>query len=142
MFRLEKKFSQRDPPTPRNSKHLLRLRGGRCASCVHAGGLSYICEKRKLSITCTYVADEQEENLDILEEAAAIRSVQMMLGGDNSLDYSDITVTLLTELQDTQDHELAQALQKIHGMVRYLILCELDYRAENSHCKLLCIVCS
>ena len=30
------------PGTPpnRNSKHLLRLRGGRCASCVHAGGLS------------------------------------------------------------------------------------------------------
>ena len=28
----------------RNSKHLLRLRGGRCASCVHAGGLScYRC---------------------------------------------------------------------------------------------------
>ena len=27
-------------PPHRNSKHLLRLRGGRCASCVHAGGLS------------------------------------------------------------------------------------------------------
>ena len=30
------------PPPPRNSKQLLRLRGGRCASCVHAGGLSCI----------------------------------------------------------------------------------------------------
>ena len=86
-----------------------------------------ICEKKELSITCTYVADEQEENLDILEEAAAIRSVQMMLRGDHSLSYSDITITLLTELQDTQDHELAQALQKIHGMVRYLILCKQGY---------------
>ena len=28
------------PPRPRNSKHLLWLRGGRYASCVHAGGLS------------------------------------------------------------------------------------------------------
>ena len=28
------------PPSARNSKHLLWLRGGRCASCVHAGGLS------------------------------------------------------------------------------------------------------
>ena len=27
-------------PPHRNSKHLLRLHGGRCASCVHAGGLS------------------------------------------------------------------------------------------------------
>ena len=27
-------------PPPRNSKHLLRLRSGRYASCVHAGGLS------------------------------------------------------------------------------------------------------
>ena len=39
MFRLEKKFLSRDPP-PRNSKDLLWLRGGRYASCVHAGGLS------------------------------------------------------------------------------------------------------
>ena len=29
-------------PPLQNSKHLLRLRGGRCASCVHAGGLSCI----------------------------------------------------------------------------------------------------
>ena len=28
------------PPPARDSKHLLRLRGGRCASCVQAGGLS------------------------------------------------------------------------------------------------------
>ena len=28
------------PPHHQNSKHLLRLCGGRCASCVHAGGLS------------------------------------------------------------------------------------------------------
>ena len=28
------------PPPPRNSKKLLWLRGGRYASCVHAGGLS------------------------------------------------------------------------------------------------------
>ena len=27
-------------PPPRNSKHLLRLHGGRCVSCVYAGGLS------------------------------------------------------------------------------------------------------
>ena len=27
-------------PPHRNSKHLLRLCGGQCASCVHAGGLS------------------------------------------------------------------------------------------------------
>ena len=67
---------------------------------------------------CTFIVDEQEDNLDILEEAAAIRSVQMMLAGDQSLSYSDITVTLLTELQDIQDHELAQAIQKIHTMVR------------------------
>ena len=29
-------------PPPRNSRHLLRLRGGRYASCVHAGGLSFV----------------------------------------------------------------------------------------------------
>ena len=79
--------------------------------------------KKKLIMISTCVADEQEENLDILEEAAAIRSVQMMVGGGDGLGYSDITVTLLTELQDTQDHELAQAIQKIHGMVRFHILC-------------------
>ena len=73
-------------------------------------------------MTSTCVADEQEENLDILEEAAAIRSVQMMVGGGDGLGYSDITVTLLTELQDTQDHELAQAIQKIHSMVRFYVL--------------------
>ena len=37
----EKKILLRDPPPfPRNSKDLLWLRGGRYASCVHAGGLS------------------------------------------------------------------------------------------------------
>ena len=40
MFRLGKKIFVRDPPLPRNSKDLLWLRGGRYASCVHAGGLS------------------------------------------------------------------------------------------------------
>ena len=34
--------SQGGNPPPRNSKHLLRLRGGRYASCVHAGELSFI----------------------------------------------------------------------------------------------------
>ena len=38
----KKNFLSRDPPPPlvRNSKKLLWLRGGRYASCVHAGGLS------------------------------------------------------------------------------------------------------
>ena len=35
----KKNFCQ-GPPPPRNSKKLLWLRGGRYASCVHAGGLS------------------------------------------------------------------------------------------------------
>ena len=35
----KKKFVK-GPPPPRNSKKLLWLRGGRYASCVHAGGLS------------------------------------------------------------------------------------------------------
>ena len=51
-----------------------------------------------------------------MEEAAAIRSVQMALNGN--LTYSEITAILLCELQDTQDHELAQTLQKLHSMVR------------------------
>ena len=39
-----KKFLPRDPPSPplRNSKKLLWPRGGRYASCVHAGGLSCV----------------------------------------------------------------------------------------------------
>ena len=42
MFRLGKKcFVEGHPPPPhRNSKKLLWPRGGRYASCVHAGGLS------------------------------------------------------------------------------------------------------
>ena len=41
MFRLEKKYLSRDPiPPTRNSKDSQWLRGGRYASCVHAGGLS------------------------------------------------------------------------------------------------------
>ena len=41
MFRLGKKFvPEGTPPPPRNSKKLLWPRGGRYASCVHAGGLS------------------------------------------------------------------------------------------------------
>ena len=44
MFRLEKKIFVKGPSPPpspvRNSKKLLWLRGGRYASCVHAGGLS------------------------------------------------------------------------------------------------------
>ena len=40
MFRPEKNFLSRDPPSPQNSKKLLWLCGRRYASCVHAGGLS------------------------------------------------------------------------------------------------------
>ena len=36
----KKNFLSRDPPSPGNSKKLLWPRGGRYASCVHAGGLS------------------------------------------------------------------------------------------------------
>ena len=36
----KKIFCRGIPPPPRNSKDLLWLRGGRYASCVHAGGLS------------------------------------------------------------------------------------------------------
>ena len=39
----KKNFCQGTPPPPRNSKKLLWLRGGRYASCVHAGGLSCVC---------------------------------------------------------------------------------------------------
>ena len=38
----KKKFCRGTPPPPRNSKKLLWPRGGRYASCVHAGGLSCI----------------------------------------------------------------------------------------------------
>ena len=46
-------------PPPRNSKHLLRLRGGRYASCVHAGGLScflyeYVFHATRLNISFSY----------------------------------------------------------------------------------------
>ena len=40
MFRLGKNIFVKGPPPPWNSKKLLWLRGGRYASCVHAGGLS------------------------------------------------------------------------------------------------------
>ena len=44
----KKFFCQGPPPHPRNSKKLLWLRGGRYASCVHAGGLScYLDDHRE-----------------------------------------------------------------------------------------------
>ena len=44
----EKNFCRGTPPHPRNSKKLLWPRGGRYASCVHAGGLS--CSRIKSTL--------------------------------------------------------------------------------------------
>ena len=51
-------FLSRDPlpPPPRNSKKLLWLRGGRYASCVHAGGLS-----------CNYLRTSQNSSVRVFK---------------------------------------------------------------------------
>ncbi len=62
-----------------------------------------------------HIADK-EEITDILEEAGAIRCVLMNLEAGVS-DDDNVTAALLTELQDVQDREIAEALMEIHTWV-------------------------
>ena len=58
-----KNFCQGTPPPPRNSKKLLWPRGGRYASCVHAGGLSCLeCDYAELDRKVRYLSRQPNTN--------------------------------------------------------------------------------
>ena len=54
----------------------------------------------------------------------------------DGLTYSDVTVMLLTELQDVQDLDLAKAIHKIHTMVRILKIMVLCGEERCPHSKI------
>ena len=81
-------------PPARNSKHLLRLRGGRCASCVHAGGLSCWL------LFCAFKVDCWDQRVAILHSVSdgilqVFMFVHQIYFGD--LDFSN-TFTLCLDL--------------------------------------------
>ena len=64
-----------------------------------------------------FAEGEREQNFSILEEVAAIRcTLEMTPGGDSSLD-EELIVALLVELQDEQDHEMAEAITQLTQLV-------------------------
>ena len=75
-----------------------------------------------------FVADEREENMCILEEAAAIKYVckQLVLigqqggggSGGETAEKKEVVVVLLAELLLEQDREVAAILNKLPHMVR------------------------
>ncbi|XP_064633679.1 golgin subfamily A member 4-like [Lineus longissimus] len=74
-------------------------------------------KKRNLNLT---KLSHQDENITILEEAAAIRLISkqevMKARMGRQISLEEITVYLLTDLQDEQDKQMALLLQKIGKM--------------------------
>ena len=64
--------------------------------------------------------DQREDNLSLIEEAAAIKTVMKLSetapSGDK-MTASQINVEVLSELQDRQDWEIARLLSKVKTMV-------------------------
>ena len=66
--------------------------------------------------------DDQELNLSILEEAAAIQTVctmEQLSSQGQSTTIESVTVALLADLQDEQDKELGTTLRAVENMVRH-----------------------
>ncbi|XP_069101140.1 trichohyalin-like isoform X2 [Argopecten irradians] len=76
-------------------------------------------------------ADDQEEHISVLEEAVAIRAVckqsEMRQSSRKDVSMETVTISLLTELQEEQDKELATQL----GMIGRLEEAELVKHHEN-----------
>ena len=68
------------------------------------------------------ILDDQEVNLSILEEAAAIQTVctmEQLSSQGQSTTIESVTVALLADLQDEQDKELGTTLRAVENMVRH-----------------------
>ena len=69
--------------------------------------------------------DDREENISILEEAAAIRTVNLKAQlKTNQSDHSmeTVSIQLLRELQEAQDVETAKLIKRLPNMVSICIL--------------------
>ena len=66
---------------------------------------------------CCCDIGEREQNFSILEEVAAIRCTLEMPPGGANQPSDKLIVALLAELQDEQDHEMAEAVIKLSEFV-------------------------
>lgn len=66
---------------------------------------------------CCCNIGEREQNFSILEEVAAIRCTLEMPPGGVNQPSDKLIVALLAELQDEQDHEMAEAVIKLSEFV-------------------------
>ena len=68
-----------------------------------------------------FVTDDREENLSLIDEAAAIRCVLkhrlLTQQGNTEVSLEDISTLLLTDLQNKQDSEMASAVARVTKMV-------------------------
>ena len=64
--------------------------------------------------------DDQDEVISVIEEAAAVRAVlkhELLQCEGRHASLDDISVILLTELQEHQDTELSRLVLKLHRLV-------------------------
>lgn len=71
------------------------------------------------------LTEDQDENISILEEAAAIRFVlkRASLEKEHKRDFTkdEVSAYLLAEVQDEQDKEMGGAISRLGKMVRLIL---------------------
>ena len=93
---------------------------------------------RKSPWWISFFIDDRDENISILEEAAAIKYVQIETerGQQNEpRTQDDIAAVLLAELQDEHDQELANIVSRLGSMVCFIFLTRIPLKFYIHECS-------